>query len=90
MIIPGKNGFVVSTRNPVEFAEAIESALNLSDAQRLSTEIADRFSLTKVGGQIAHLWPPLCPTSLQAASVNDTRAHQSAREETYTWLIGTS
>lgn len=78
MIIPGKNGFVVSTRNPVEFAEAIESALNLSDAQRLSTEIADRFSLTKVGGQIAHLWPPLCPTSLQAAGTRHDHATSPA------------
>jgi len=59
MIVPKKNGFVVPTRNPVEFAKAIESALGLKDAEKESREIADHFSLTKLGERLGHLWPPL-------------------------------
>ena len=73
MIVPKKNGVVVRTRNPGDFAMAIESALGLKDAEKESRAIADHFSLTKLGERLGHLWPPLRLNSLQFASGGPVR-----------------
>jgi glycosyltransferase involved in cell wall biosynthesis len=59
LVIPGRNGFIVHGRNPVEFASAMEGALHLAEAERVSTSIASRFDLAHLGEKLAHLWPPL-------------------------------
>ena len=40
MIVDGKNGYIVQSRNPELFADAIAKALTLPNAQRVSREIA--------------------------------------------------
>jgi glycosyltransferase involved in cell wall biosynthesis len=59
MIKPGQNGFIVKTRDAAIFANAMEDALQLSDAEQVSTSIAARFDLTRMGEKLARLWPPL-------------------------------
>jgi glycosyltransferase involved in cell wall biosynthesis len=59
MVIPGKNGVVVSTRDPGEYAKAIEDALTLQDAEAASTAIVNRFSLKTFGERLGRLWAPL-------------------------------
>jgi glycosyltransferase involved in cell wall biosynthesis len=58
MIKPGQNGFIVKTRNPVKFADAMEKALDLADAGPVSTSIASGFDLTRMGETLARVWPP--------------------------------
>jgi glycosyltransferase involved in cell wall biosynthesis len=59
MIVPGRNGFIVQSRDPNAFAEAMEEALSLTDACALSAAIADRFSLSRMRERLAELWFPL-------------------------------
>jgi glycosyltransferase involved in cell wall biosynthesis len=59
MVVPDQNGFLVETRDPAQFADAMRRALNLADAERVSTGIAARYSLTRFGQQLGDLWPPL-------------------------------
>jgi len=59
MIVPGKNGFVVHGRDPKTFADAMEQALQLKDAEAVSLSIAARFDLKRFGERLAGLWPPL-------------------------------
>ena len=59
MVVPGVNGFIVQTRDPAEYAGAMERALALKDAVQSSTTIVERFSLAKLGERLAHLWFPL-------------------------------
>jgi len=82
MIIPRKNGFVVQTRDPAEYANAMESALTLRDVEGFSTAIADRFSLTRLGERLGRLWSPLDVGSVQAdpmdMSVSDSLPESKA------------
>ena len=59
MIVPGRNGFVVQSRDPNAFAAAMEKALLLTDASALSAAIADQFSLSRMRERLAELWFPL-------------------------------
>lgn len=59
LILPGQNGFLVNSRHPARFAEAIENALQLRDAGRVSTSIAAEFDLSRLGQRLARLWSPL-------------------------------
>jgi len=59
MVIPGQNGFIVSNRNPVSFAEAIQNALRLANARYVSTSVASSFDLIRLGERLASTWPPL-------------------------------
>jgi glycosyltransferase involved in cell wall biosynthesis len=61
MIVEGQNGFVLDHRDPLRFAQAMQSALALPGADRVSTSIADRFSLTQLGVRLGALWTPLTP-----------------------------
>jgi glycosyltransferase involved in cell wall biosynthesis len=60
MILPGKNGFIVHSRNPIEFSDAMEKALELPDVEPISTGIARKYSMTWLGERLGTLWPPLC------------------------------
>jgi glycosyltransferase involved in cell wall biosynthesis len=59
MIIPGRNGLVVPSRDPNEYASAMEKALLLTDAGPSSAAIVDQFSLTRMGERLGQLWFPL-------------------------------
>ncbi|HEX4996606.1 MAG TPA: glycosyltransferase [Terriglobia bacterium] len=59
MIIEGRNGLIVQSRDPVEYAAAMEQALGLTDAPRWSTPIADQYSLHRIRERLRELWTPL-------------------------------
>lgn len=59
MIIEGKNGFVVSHREPLLFAEAMSKAVTLQDAQSTSVAIAKSYSLDNMAKDLGSLWPAL-------------------------------
>jgi len=58
MVVPGENGFVVNSRDPAKFSEAMRNAVALPDAARVSTSIASNFDLTRMGERLARLWRP--------------------------------
>ena len=58
MIKSGQNGFVVKGRNAVTFADSMEQALSLANAGQVSSSIAGKFDLTKMGETLARVWPP--------------------------------
>ena len=62
MVVPGQNGYIVDNRDPAQFAQAMRSTLRLSTAARVSTSIADGFSLSQLGARLGALWPPLLTT----------------------------
>jgi glycosyltransferase involved in cell wall biosynthesis len=58
MVVEGKNGFVVNTRNPAAFADAMERAIHLPDAEQISTSIAAGFNLAQQREKLTRLWAP--------------------------------
>jgi glycosyltransferase involved in cell wall biosynthesis len=58
MIKPGENGFILQDRDPLKFAEAMENALRLADAEQVSTSTAASFDLTRMGERLARVWAP--------------------------------
>jgi glycosyltransferase involved in cell wall biosynthesis len=58
MIKPGQNGFILKDRNPLKFAEAMENALHLANAEQVSTSTAANFDLTRMGETLARVWAP--------------------------------
>jgi len=63
IIRQGENGWVVPTRDPVSFAEAIINALQLQSVAEASTSIADRFSIANLARDLSALWKPLAMIS---------------------------
>lgn len=61
MVIEGQNGFIVSNRNPYEFAAAVERAVTLPDAGKVSVEIAEKYSMENLAVDIGRIWKPLRP-----------------------------
>ena len=61
MIRQGENGCVVDGRDPGEFADALLQALTLTDAGRVSLEMARKFSVQTLARDLGALWPPLAP-----------------------------
>jgi glycosyltransferase involved in cell wall biosynthesis len=59
MVRPGENGFIVESRDPDEFADAVVSALSLADAERVSVSLAQPNALTALPRVLGDLWPPL-------------------------------
>jgi glycosyltransferase involved in cell wall biosynthesis len=57
MIKPGQNGFIVKGRNPLQFADAMENALRLTNAEQVSTSIAAGFGLKRMSETLARVWP---------------------------------
>jgi glycosyltransferase involved in cell wall biosynthesis len=70
MIRQGKNGFVVEGRNPKLFSEAILRTLEIKKAEKISMEIAARYSTKTIAPDLGRIWSPL--------SVPDTK--NSARK----------
>ncbi|HTM48093.1 MAG TPA: glycosyltransferase family 4 protein [Bryobacteraceae bacterium] len=59
MVAAGENGFIVNGRNAADFAQAMDKALNLANAEKVSTSIAAEFDLPHLGASLGRLWPPL-------------------------------
>ena len=59
MIIEGENGFVIETRDPFEFADAMTKALTLKQAQQVSLSLVKKYALKNLAKDIAANWKPL-------------------------------
>ena len=59
MVIEGRNGFIVNNRDPVRFSEAMQKALQLPEAERVSRSIAAEYDLEQFGKRLTLLFPPL-------------------------------
>lgn len=64
----GKNGWILRTRDPAAYAQAIVDTLRLPSAADVSLAIADRFALTNLARDLGALWKPLAPTATDAHS----------------------
>lgn len=62
-LIAAENGIVVGDRDPAQFAKAMENALLLKNASKMSASIAARFSLTWMGTRLRELWRPFAGNS---------------------------
>jgi glycosyltransferase involved in cell wall biosynthesis len=58
LVIEGKNGIIVRSRDPLAYAEALEKALMLSEATKYSLEIAEKYALKNLRKDLANLWKP--------------------------------
>jgi glycosyltransferase involved in cell wall biosynthesis len=56
MINEGENGYVVESRNPIEFAEAIKKGLELKNVPEKSVEIASKYALSSLKEDLNKLW----------------------------------
>jgi glycosyltransferase involved in cell wall biosynthesis len=63
LIRQGRNGWVLPTRDPVCYAEAIVNALHLPSVADVSLPIADKFAVTNLARDLGALWRPLAPVS---------------------------
>ncbi|OHB60349.1 MAG: hypothetical protein A2167_00330 [Planctomycetes bacterium RBG_13_46_10] len=59
MIVEGANGFVIDGRDPKQFAEAMNSALALKEADKVSLGIADKYTLKNLAIDLGKFWKPL-------------------------------
>lgn len=59
MIKEGENGFIIKGRDPKCFAEAIRKASVLPDAADVSLEIAGKYSIETLAGDLGRIWEPL-------------------------------
>jgi glycosyltransferase involved in cell wall biosynthesis len=59
MIVEGQNGFVVRRRDPEVFAQAMNDALELEAAGRVSTATAGRYALGSLAYELGQIWSPL-------------------------------
>jgi glycosyltransferase involved in cell wall biosynthesis len=63
LIRQGRNGWVLPTRDPACYAEAIVKALHLPSVADVSLPIADQFAVTNLARDLGALWRPLAPVS---------------------------
>lgn len=56
----GRNGYIVETRNAVEYAAKMVDALKLQNPNPVSMEIAQRYALDKLGSDLEAMWDPFC------------------------------
>jgi len=59
MIVQGQNGFVISNRDPKQFASAAAQALLLEKPNPVSLRIAEKYSLVNLRDDLCRLWQPL-------------------------------
>jgi len=59
MILQGQNGFVISNRDPEQFASAVAQALVLDKPNPVSLCIAKKYSLVNLRNDLCRLWQPL-------------------------------
>ncbi len=56
MITEGENGYIVASRKPRDFAEAMTKALRLRDPATTSLAVASRYALTSLKRDLDRLW----------------------------------
>jgi glycosyltransferase involved in cell wall biosynthesis len=59
MILEGGNGYIVEKRDPNCFAEAMNRALALKEADTISLGLADKYALKNLARELGMLWKPL-------------------------------
>lgn len=59
MINDGMNGYIVPSRNPLHYAEAVFSAINLDDVATHSLKISERYAVKNLAHELEVLWEPL-------------------------------
>lgn len=60
MISEGENGFIVNSRDPLEFSRAVLKSRELSEAGRVSLRIANKYALKNLKEDLTELWEPMC------------------------------
>lgn len=56
MVQDGKNGYVVSVRDPDEYATAIGKAMNLKETAMHSLNLAEKYSVKRLAPELEALW----------------------------------
>jgi hypothetical protein len=69
MIRDGKNGFVVQSRNPQQYAAAVRRAAGLRTARSVSLEIAAKYSVEHLADDLGRIWHPLATGPHTAESI---------------------
>lgn len=59
MIIHGQNGYVVTNRDPKEYADAMVKLLKLNGFSQISLNIASKYSVANLPKELGRLWRPL-------------------------------
>jgi glycosyltransferase involved in cell wall biosynthesis len=59
MIIHGQNGYVVTNRDPKEYADAMVKLLKLNGFSQISLNIALKYSVANLPKELGRLWRPL-------------------------------
>lgn len=59
MIVEGGNGYIGEKRDPKCFADAMNRALALKDADKISLRVAEKYALKYLARDLAVLWKPL-------------------------------
>ena len=59
LIVEGKNGFVIPSRNPQAFALAMGKAMKLKNYNKISREIAKKYALINLKSDLTAAWPAL-------------------------------
>lgn len=59
MVKDGKNGYVVSNRDPKVYADAVLNAMKLERAREHSLRIAERYAVKNLAKELGALWKPL-------------------------------
>jgi glycosyltransferase involved in cell wall biosynthesis len=59
LIEPGRNGYLVDSRDPVDYACRMIAALQLETPNPVSLEIARRYALDRLAGYLEATWEPL-------------------------------
>jgi glycosyltransferase involved in cell wall biosynthesis len=68
MICDGENGFVVTDRDPEQYAAAVRGAARLRTARSVSVQFAERYSVKHMADDLGRIWNPLAPTTASAQS----------------------
>jgi glycosyltransferase involved in cell wall biosynthesis len=63
LIRQGSNGYILPTRDPACYAEAIVKALHLPSVADVSLPIAEQYAVTNLARDLGALWRPLAPVS---------------------------
>lgn len=59
MIIEGVNGYIVTARDPLQYANAISKTMHLQKVSTISNSIAQKYALSTLQRDLATVWEPL-------------------------------
>lgn len=59
MIVEGENGFIIENRNHKCFAEAMNRALFLPEAKKISLRMAEKYAVKNLARDLRSVWEPL-------------------------------